>query len=191
MRFFARPQAELINFKGFLQSVVTFLQAANHSPRLSAAVQCVQSNFSAGRLMWRLTSGDYGSEFMEPVGYIRCLQNLLLLFFTFINGTRWVTTGLVKSAVTFHNTFIDWGYIRCLQNLLLLFFTFYQWTRWVTNGVFKKLLLLFTKGEHIGFWPAASQTVSPNFGLYCSNFGVFGFAFLYAFLFAFDAWIFE
>jgi len=29
MRFFARPLAELMDFKGFQQSVVTFLQAAN------------------------------------------------------------------------------------------------------------------------------------------------------------------
>jgi len=42
------------------------------------------------------------SELMEPVGYLRCLQNLLLLF---------LTTSESMGSV---------GYIRCLQNLLLL-----------------------------------------------------------------------
>jgi len=128
MRFFARPQAELMDFKGFQQSVVTFLQPANRwGPWVTYGVFKICCYFSYKQRIdgtrWLLTVSSKpavtfltSSESMEPVGYLRCLQNLLLLFIQAAN--RW------NPLVTFHSSSESMepvGYIRCLQNLLLLF----------------------------------------------------------------------
>jgi len=84
---------------------------------------------------------------MEPVGYLRCLQNLLLLFLQPVNRlgplvtygvfktccyfflqaaideTRWLLTAssnLLLLFLTSSESMGSVGYLRCLQNLLLL-----------------------------------------------------------------------
>jgi len=102
---------------------------------------------------------------MGPVGCLRCLQNLLLLFLqnnysrnplvangvfkvccyfsykTIIRGTRWLLTVSSKSVVTFltnSESMRPVGYLRCPQQSVVTFLTNnLSRNPWVTYGVFK------------------------------------------------------